>query len=93
MLESVIAMIAAAYNAPLIAPSANISQHLSPTCAEHVKSDLFNNLNNKNDIILDGGNSKIGLESTVIDITKSIPKVLRPGGLNISLIKTIIKIC
>ena len=78
-------------NAPLIAPSANISQHLSPTSAQHVKNDLSSKLDQKNDMILDSGNTEIGLESTVIDFTKTIPKVLRPGGLNISLINKIVK--
>ena len=76
---------------PLIAPSANISQHLSPTSAQHVKNDLSSKLDQKNDMILDSGNTEIGLESTVIDFTKTIPKVLRPGGLNISLINKIVK--
>ena len=78
-------------DAPLIAPSANISQHLSPTSAQHVKNDLSSKLDQKNDMILDSGNTEIGLESTVIDFTKTIPKVLRPGGLNISLINKIVK--
>ncbi len=78
-------------DAPLIAPSANISQHLSPTSAQHVKNDLSSKLDKKNDMILDSGNTEIGLESTVIDFTKTIPKVLRPGGLNISLINKIVK--
>ena len=41
-------------------------------------------------MILDSGNTEIGLESTVIDFTKTTPKVLRPGGLNISLINKIV---
>jgi len=78
-------------DAPLIAPSANISQHLSPTSADHVKNDLLNKLDHKKDMILDGGNTDIGLESTVIDFTKTVPKVLRPGGLDINLVNKIIK--
>jgi L-threonylcarbamoyladenylate synthase len=78
-------------DAPLIAPSANISQHLSPTSADHVNNDLSSKLNIKKDMILDGGNTDIGVESTVVDFTKTTPKVLRPGGLNISLINKTVK--
>ena len=72
-------------NSPIIAPSANTSEHLSPTKAKHVKHDLEKKLNLKSDMILDGGDCKIGIESTVIDVTKKKPIVLRPGGLNIEL--------
>lgn len=78
-------------DAPLIAPSANTSQHLSPTSADHVKNDLYNKLDHEKDMILDGGNTNIGLESTVIDFTKNTPEILRPGGLSIKLINKIIK--
>ncbi|PPR15842.1 MAG: Threonylcarbamoyl-AMP synthase [Alphaproteobacteria bacterium MarineAlpha9_Bin3] len=78
-------------DAPIIAPSANISQHLSPTSADHVKNDLFNKLDHKKDMILDGGTTKIGLESTVIDFTKKNPTILRPGGLSIKLINEFVK--
>ena len=78
-------------DAPIIAPSANISQHLSPTSADHVKNDLFNKLDHKKDMILDGGTTKIGLESTVIDFTKKEPIILRPGGLSIKLINEFFK--
>ena len=79
-------------NAPLIAPSANISQHLSPTKASHVKKDLGENLINENDMILDGGKTSIGLESTVIDFTRNKPVILRPGGLNINTINKDVKV-
>jgi L-threonylcarbamoyladenylate synthase len=58
------------------APSANPFGYLSPTRAQHVR-DL---LGNKIDIILDGGPSRIGVESTVLDLTGTIIRVLRPGG-------------
>ena len=61
---------------PIAAPSANISGSPSPTTAEHVFSDL----NGKIDLVLDGGESNIGVESTVLDITCTPPVVLRPGG-------------
>jgi L-threonylcarbamoyladenylate synthase len=65
-----------ACDTPVAAPSANISGSPSPTTAEHVFSDL----NGRIDLILDGGESNIGVESTVLDITCTPPIVLRPGG-------------
>ena len=61
---------------PLVAPSANLSGRPSPTRAAHVSEDL----NGRIAAILDGGNCRIGLESTVLDITRSVPVVLRPGA-------------
>jgi L-threonylcarbamoyladenylate synthase len=58
---------------PLAAPSANISSKLSPVCAQ----DVFDEFKNKIKFILDGGRCKIGLESTIIDLTNK-PTVLRP---------------
>lgn len=63
---------------PIAAPSANISGRPSPTTATHVKDDL----DGKIKLILDGGSTKIGIESTVIDMTQSIPMILRPGGIS-----------
>jgi len=60
---------------PLAAPSANLSGKPSPTTAKHVASDLLNNIAG----VIDGGPCTIGLESTVIDMTKEIPVILRPG--------------
>jgi len=62
---------------PIAAPSANLSGRLSPTCAEHVAKQLKRHVS----LILDGGPCDIGLESTVVDVTKNIPVILRPGGL------------
>ena len=62
-------------NLPIAAPSANISKHVSPTAAEHV----FTDLNGKIELILDGGKSEGGIESTVLDCTGKIPVVLRSG--------------
>ena len=59
---------------PIAAPSANISGRPSPTTATHVKDDL----DGKIKLILDGGSTKIGIESTVIDMTQSTPMILRP---------------
>jgi len=60
---------------PLAAPSANRSQHLSPTCAEHVASSLGEAV----DLILDGGPTEAGLESTILDLSGARPRILRPG--------------
>ena len=60
---------------PIAAPSANISGSPSPTKAEHVIRDL----DGKIEIILAGQDSRIGIESTVIDMTSEIPTILRPG--------------
>lgn len=62
---------------PVAAPSANLSGRPSPTCAEHVIADLAGAI----DVILDGGNTQIGLESTVLDVTVAPPVILRPGGI------------
>lgn len=61
---------------PIAAPSANTSGKPSPTEASHVIEDLMG----KVDMIIDGGSTDIGLESTVIDMTTEIPMILRPGG-------------
>ncbi len=60
---------------PLAAPSANLSNQLSPTNAEHVRRSLGDRLS----LIVDGGQSQVGIESTVVDVTVSPPRVLRPG--------------
>lgn len=60
---------------PLAAPSANRSQHLSPTLAQHVASSLGRAV----DLILDGGPTEAGLESTILDLSGGQPRILRPG--------------
>jgi L-threonylcarbamoyladenylate synthase len=60
---------------PLAAPSANLSNQISPTNAEHVRVQL----DGKIPLIVDGGQSQVGIESTVLDLTVSPPKILRPG--------------
>ena len=71
---------------PLAMPSANISSRLSPVQASHV----FEEFKQQVKIIIDGGKSQIGIESTVVDLT-SKPKILRPGIISSSEIKTILK--
>ena len=78
-------------NIPIIAPSANISEHLSPTKAHHVNQDLGDKLNQNTDMILDGGDCNIGIESTVLDVTKNQAKILRPGGLSVENIRNHLK--
>jgi L-threonylcarbamoyladenylate synthase len=60
---------------PLAAPSANVSNTISPTTAEHVLASLSGRI----DLVLDGGPCPGGIESTVLDMTSSPPRVLRPG--------------
>ncbi len=60
---------------PIAAPSANRSSGLSPTQAEHVLRDLDGRI----DLVLDGGQTSGGLESTVLDVTSYPPRLLRPG--------------
>src|SRR5213593_2738121 len=60
---------------PLAAPSANLSNRLSPTNAEHVRKSLGHKIK----LIVDGGQSQIGIESTVLDLSVVPPRLLRPG--------------
>jgi L-threonylcarbamoyladenylate synthase len=60
---------------PLAAPSANPSDRLSPTCAEHVAQGLGDRV----PLIVDGGRCAVGIESTVVDVTGPVPRILRPG--------------
>lgn len=62
---------------PIAAPSANLSGKPSPTCAAHVAQDMDGRV----DIILDGGESEIGLESTIVSISGDTLTLLRPGGI------------
>jgi L-threonylcarbamoyladenylate synthase len=61
---------------PIAAPSANLSGHVSPTTAAHVEADLGDRVA----MILDGGATAVGLESTVVDVTGDAPVILRLGG-------------
>lgn len=61
---------------PISAPSANLAGKPSPTLAEHVLNDLEGRI----DAILDSGPTRVGVESTVLDLTDDPPRVLRPGG-------------
>jgi len=63
---------------PIAAPSANRFGRASPTTAQHVLHDLDGRI----DLILDGGPTTIGVESTVLDVTRTPPLILRPGGVS-----------
>lgn len=63
---------------PIAAPSANTSGRPSPTTANHVQEDL----KGKIPLIIDGGNTGVGVESTVIDCSTEPPMILRPGGVS-----------
>lgn len=66
-----------AADVPVAAPSANRSGHVSPTRAEHVVADL----GAQDILILEGGATTVGLESTVVDVSGAVPVLLRPGGI------------
>lgn len=68
---------------PLAAPSANLSGRPSPTRVEHVLEDLETRLA----VIVDGGPSSFGLESTVLDATRSPPMILRPGAITLKMLQ------
>lgn len=71
---------------PLAAPSANTSGSPSPTSASHVLHDL----DGKIDAILDAGNCRVGLESTVITLTSPVPTLLRPGGITVEELRNVL---
>lgn len=66
-----------AFGGPIVAPSANLSGHVSPVTAEHVAADL----SGKVDMILDGGRTPAGLESTIVSFAEEPPRMLRPGAI------------
>ena len=71
---------------PIAAPSANSSGKPSPTKASHVIFDL----DSKIDMIIDGGNAEVGLESTIIDVSEELPTLLRPGAITKEMIENVI---
>jgi L-threonylcarbamoyladenylate synthase len=70
------------------APSANRFGHVSPTTALAVHEELGEYLN-PDDLILDGGPSQVGVESTIIDCTGAAPRVLRPGAITVEMIEAV----
>lgn len=70
----------------IAAPSANLSGRPSPTDAKHVLEDMDGRI----DMILDGGASEIGLESTIVDLTDTVPMILRPGYITMEMVRAAI---
>ena len=68
---------------PVAAPSANSSSKPSPTVAEHVLEDL----NGKIDMIIDGGHTVYGLESTIVDVSGDSVRLLRPGSVTVDMLE------
>jgi L-threonylcarbamoyladenylate synthase len=75
-----------ALGSPIAAPSANRFMHVSPTTAHHVYTDLSGNV----PLILDSGPCEIGVESTVLDLCSDEPRILRPGGIGLEALRTIL---
>jgi L-threonylcarbamoyladenylate synthase len=71
---------------PIAAPSANPFGYLSPTTAEHVRDQLGDQV----DLILDGGPCPVGVESTIVSFSENEPKLLRPGGVSLEEIESIV---
>lgn len=74
---------------PIVAPSANLSKHVSPTSAQHVYEDFAGKI----PLILDGGSCVGGIESTVCDVTGEIPVILRPGLVTKEMIAEVVGSC
>jgi len=71
---------------PVAAPSANLFSRPSPTNAAHVLADL----NGRIDMIVDGGVTEVGLESTVIDLSAATPTILRPGAVDLDALREVL---
>lgn len=71
---------------PLAAPSANTSGGPSPTTARHVMEDLRGRI----DAVVDGGECRVGVESTVITLCTPVPRILRPGGVTPSMLERVL---
>ena len=78
-----------AVDIPIVAPSANLSKHVSPTTAMHVYEDFEGRI----PLILDGGACVGGIESTVCDVTGEIPVILRPGLITKEMIADVVGAC
>lgn len=74
------------FDGPIAAPSANRSTHVSPTTAEHVRQEFGGDV----ELVLDGGQCQVGIESTVLDLTTENPRILRPGSVTREQIETFI---
>ncbi len=75
-----------AVGSPIAAPSANRFMHVSPTTAQHVLTDLDGGV----PLILDAGPCEVGVESTVLDLCSRVPTILRPGGISLEALRTVL---
>ena len=75
------------FNGGIAAPSANRFGAISPTTAQAVKDEIGEYLNPERDLILDGGPSLVGVESTIIECIEEFPRVLRPGAITVEMIE------
>ncbi len=71
---------------PLAAPSANLSGRPSPTTFRHVQEDLTGRV----DALLDGGDCDVGVESTVLTLAQGTPRILRPGGITLAQLRSVL---
>jgi len=76
-----------AFGGGLAAPSANRYGHVSPTTAQHVREEFGDEL----PIVLDGGPCAVGIESTIVDLSGELPRVLRPGQIGVEAISAALK--
>ena len=75
-----------AFGGGVAAPSANQFGRISPTCVEHVLSELEGRI----EAVIDGGPCTVGLESTILDLSSPLPRILRPGAVTLPMLETII---
>jgi L-threonylcarbamoyladenylate synthase len=75
-----------AVGVPVAAPSANLFSRPSPTRASHVLDDLAGRI----DLVVDGGATQVGVESTVLDLSGEVPTILRPGAVSIDMLREIL---
>jgi L-threonylcarbamoyladenylate synthase len=75
-----------ALGSPIAAPSANRFMHISPTTAQHALADL----NGQVPLILDSGPCEVGVESTVLNLCSAVPTILRPGGISLEALRTVV---
>ena len=75
-----------AFGSGIAAPSANRFGRISPTRPEHVREEFGDDVR----IVLDGGDCKIGLESTIVSCVDTVPRILRPGSLTLSQLRTVV---
>ena len=78
--------IISAAGVPLAAPSANLSGSPSPTTAQHVIDDMWG----RADAIVDGGMCDVGVESTVVSLVGDVPRLLRPGGISLEQLESVL---